>query len=378
MPAGPALVYGKVVFPLSHYSNVLGRYDPTSKLAPEVDLVPLGLGRTASRRHAMIRYRDGAFVIQDLGSRLGTFVNGEPLVDDEERPLHNGDTVTIGDVTLSMNVDREWPPGLIAEWQSHTETVGSTVAPPEPSLLAELPAALRDGQLKMYFQPQVALATEQVCSVEALVRWVHPVHGVVSPAKFVPQAEESGFIKHLTTFALMEGARQSRIWREAGADISVSVNVTVKDLEDETFPDRAGEAIAAGHAQPGDLLLEVTESGVMSRPAAIPAAMAAMRDAGLHFGIDDFGTGESSLSYLSELPVDEVKLDMAFAQRLDSRNESIVRGAVTIGHDLGLVVVAEGIEDQRTANRLRELGCDKGQGYFYGRPAEPDALDLRM
>jgi EAL domain-containing protein (putative c-di-GMP-specific phosphodiesterase class I) len=379
MAVGPALTFGKLVFPLARYTNLLGRYDPTSDTHPDIDLGPLGLGMAVSRRHTELRFSDGGFVARDLGGRLGTSVNGEPLDPEEERPLRDRDTITIGPVTLTLDLGCPWPSGLSAEWEA--EPIGganTTVFTSSGTLLlvGQLPQALRAGELALHYQPQVELATGEVHSVEALIRWRHPEQGMVSPARFVPPAEDSGFIRHLTTFAVAEGARQACAWRAAGTPISVSVNVSVRDLEDREFTARVIDAVKASGAQIGDLLLEVTESAVMAHVDDAMVVMGELREAGFRFGIDDFGAGESSLGYLSRLPVDEVKIDRAFSMDLTERNEAIVRGAITMAHDLGMITVAEGIEEAETAERLRELGCDKGQGYYFGHPAP--AADLKL
>jgi EAL domain-containing protein (putative c-di-GMP-specific phosphodiesterase class I) len=375
---GPALVYGKLVFPLARVHNVLGRYDPGSGEHPDIDLAPLGLGMSVSRRHAEVTYRDGAFAARDLGSRLGTSVNGEPLAASEERVLVDRDTLTIGPVTFTLDMTTPWPSGLTAEWEASYAKSSTTVFTSAGTVLlvGQLPAALRSGQLALHYQPQVRLDTGEVPSVEALIRWSHPDQGMVSPERFVGPAEDSGFIRNLTNFALAEGAAQSREWRAAGKELEVSINVSVRDLEDHQFVARVVETVEAAGADPADLLLEVTESAVMSNAEEAVAVMDKLCEAGFRFGIDDFGAGESSLGYLSRLPVNEVKIDRAFAFDLSPRNATIVKGATAMAHDLGLVVVAEGIEDQATADRLRDLGCDKGQGYHFGHPAPPEELGL--
>jgi EAL domain-containing protein (putative c-di-GMP-specific phosphodiesterase class I) len=378
MGTGPALVYGKLVFPLARYSNTLGRLDITTGTHPDIDLAPLGLGLSVSRRHTALEFVDGGFVVRDLGSRLGTSVNGEPLAPGVDRLLEDGDTLTIGAVTLTLDLAHVWPQGLSAEWEEEPTGPGTLMTPMGGTvqLLGQLPQALRAGELVMHYQPQAVLATGEIDSVEALIRWRHPEHGLVSPAKFVPSAEDTGFIRHLTTFALAAGAAQSRVWRDAGTPLSVSVNVSVRDLEDRHFLERVLDAVKAAGSEPEDLMLEVTESAVMAEPDVALAIMGSVRDAGFRFGIDDFGAGESSLGYLSRLPVDEVKIDQAFARDLTDRNLSIVRSSITMAHDLGLTVVAEGVETKEVAQQLRDLGCDKGQGWYFGHPVPAEELLL--
>lgn len=370
---------GSVVFPLSRYRNVLGRADPGSGHHPEIDLTHLGLGRTVSRRHTEVDYRDGDFLVQDLGGRLGTYVNGEPLAPGNERLLLPGDTVTIGPVTLTLVLDGPWPQGVVAEWRGETgaDTISaSTILDGELPLVGQLPQALGSGELTLHYQPQVVLATGEVRSVEALLRWEHPVQGMVSPDLFIPFAENTGFVRNLTTFAVRTAAEQSRAWRERGEDVIVGVNVSTRDLDDPTFADRVVDTIRETAARPGDVLLEVTESGVMADPEHATRTLQELRDAGFHLAIDDFGVGESSLGYLSRLPVHEVKLDRAFAMNLDARTETVVRRAIEMSHELGLRVVAEGVESEDAERTLRRLGCDKGQGYHFGRPVPAEELEL--
>ncbi|MBV9934737.1 MAG: FHA domain-containing protein, partial [Actinobacteria bacterium] len=184
MGTGPTLLYGKLVFPLARFVNTLGRVDKGTGVHPDIDLAPLGLGMSASRRHAEIEFADGRFVVRDLGSRLGTFVNGEPLTAGVERALDNGDTITIGAVTLLVDLEHTWPEGLTAEWDDVTTGPGTLVSSSGTvQLVGQLPHALAAGELVMHYQPQAVLATGEIESVEALIRWRHPELGLVSPAR---------------------------------------------------------------------------------------------------------------------------------------------------------------------------------------------------
>jgi EAL domain-containing protein (putative c-di-GMP-specific phosphodiesterase class I) len=377
MSKGPGLVVRKLVFPLARLSNVLGRTDRAAGIYPDVDLGPLGQGRAISRRHAEVNYRSGNLFIRDLGSRLGTYVNGEPLEDDAECALVDGDLVTIGEATLTFTESADWPDGVAAEWWAgeHTEEASdATLLPGMLPLIGQLPAGLRKGELLLYYQPQVVLETGAVESVEALIRWKHPYRGLVEPDAFIPSAEETGFIRSVTTFALREAAEAARTLQEEGADVSISLNVSVRDLEDPVFGDRAVLAAKSAGVPPQRLTLEVTESGVMSEPAAIAETLEGLKGLGFGICIDDFGTGQSSLSYLRRLPADEVKLDRSFSMNMTREDETIVRSAVRMAHDLGMTVCAEGVETKAVADRLRKLGCDRGQGFYFGRPAPRETI----
>ncbi|MGH3117754.1 MAG: EAL domain-containing protein, partial [Gaiellales bacterium] len=347
MSKGPGLVVRKLVFPLARLSNVLGRTDRAAGIYPDVDFGPLGQGRAISRRHAEVTYRSGNLFIRDLGSRLGTYVNGEPLDGDAECALVEGDLVTIGEATLTFTEDADWPDGVVAEWWAAEEIEAdsdATLLPGMLPLISQLPAGLRKGELVLYYQPQVVLQTGAVESVEALIRWKHPYRGLVEPDEFIPSAEETGFIRSVTTFALREAAEAARTLREEGAEISVGLNISVRDLEDPVFGERAVLAAKAAGITPDRLTLEVTESGVMSEPEATAETLGSLKELGFGICIDDFGTGQSSLSYLRRLPADEVKLDRSFSMNMTREDETIVGSAVRMAHDLGMTVCAEGVE----------------------------------
>jgi EAL domain-containing protein (putative c-di-GMP-specific phosphodiesterase class I) len=376
MGQGPGLVAGQIVFPLIRTNNVLGRTDRGSKSYPDIDISPLAGGTLISRRHAEIDHRDTEFFVRDLGSRLGTLVNGESL--ESERRLEEGDALTIGGLTLTFSRNCEWPDDLIAEWQGEGPRItASTSLPMELPLIAQLPLALQMGQLELHFQPQVLLETGTIPSVEALIRWEHPELGMISPDRYISLAEDTGFIRVLTSFAVKEAALAVEHWRANGVAVTVAVNLSVKDLEDPAFPDRLDEALSSTTARPMDLSLEVTEGAVMYNPGVAIATLEHLASKGFNVSIDDFGTGQSSLTYLKDLPAHEVKLDKSFSIGMTDREKQIVTSAVELAHGLGMSVIAEGVEDEASVTFLREIGCEKGQGYFFGRPTPKGSLDLQ-
>ncbi|BCY10239.1 bifunctional diguanylate cyclase/phosphodiesterase [Actinoplanes sp. L3-i22] len=239
------------------------------------------------------------------------------------------------------------------------------------SLLGDLRRGLDDdGQFTLHYQAKVRLDDGSVSGVEALARWHHPVKGPVSPGQFVPVLETTTLIHRFTERVLTIALRQSRDWLDAGRQVAIAVNVSTRSLLDETFPDRLAALLNAAGV-PGSLLcIEITEYTVMSDPATTIAALHRIRALGVKTSIDDFGTGYSSLAYLKLLPVDELKIDRAFVADMvtDPSSHALVASAVDLAHNLGLTVVAEGVEDAPTAEALRALRCDTAQGYHFARP----------
>jgi diguanylate cyclase (GGDEF)-like protein len=241
-------------------------------------------------------------------------------------------------------------------------------------LLGDLRRALQQqDQLHLHYQPKVGLHENQLCGVEALVRWQHPTRGNVPPDEFIPIAESTGLINRLTTLVLELAAGQARAWLDDGLEVPVAVNLSPRCLLDAGFVDRVRDLLAA-HRLPARLLrLEVTESAVMTNPALAMSILTSLHDLGIRLSIDDYGTGYSSMAYLKQLPVDELKVDRTFVMNMaTSDNDAVlVRGAIELGHNLGLSVVAEGVEKAEDVVALNEFGCDVAQGYHYARPMPP-------
>jgi EAL domain-containing protein (putative c-di-GMP-specific phosphodiesterase class I) len=234
--------------------------------------------------------------------------------------------------------------------------------------------AVEGGELHLVYQPKVTLASAATTAVEALIRWKHPLRGVVPPALFIPFAEHTGYIKVLTGWVLGEAIRQCGAWRRDGLDIHVSVNLSARDLMNRDLPEMI-EALLVQHDVPAHRIgLEITESGFMEDPAHAQKVLARLAGMGLQLSIDDYGTGYSSLSYLMKLPVNELKIDRSFVSRMseDSGLATIVRSTIELGHSLGLKVVAEGVEDPQGFALLRELNCDSAQGYYMSPPLPPE------
>jgi EAL domain-containing protein (putative c-di-GMP-specific phosphodiesterase class I)/GGDEF domain-containing protein len=240
-----------------------------------------------------------------------------------------------------------------------------TSRPENLSMLSELNAAIADNQFQLYLQPKVRMLDGTVHSAEALIRWFHPVRGMISPNQFIPFAEQTGKIRAITLWVLKEVAQLTKMMRDRGQALLISVNVSALDLHDEDFVVRIFNLIDSVGALPGDIRLEVTESSVMDDPETSLVTLHALKSAGFSLSIDDFGTGYSSLSYLQKMPVTEVKIDRSFVHRVRSESESaaLLDFIVALGHRLGLTVVAEGVETSHEWHLLKELGCDYVQGW---------------
>ncbi|BCY08166.1 hypothetical protein L3i22_032540 [Actinoplanes sp. L3-i22] len=233
-----------------------------------------------------------------------------------------------------------------------------------------------DGQLQLWYQPQVRLSDGQVTAVEALVRWQHPTHGLVMPATLLPVAERGGLETALTYHLLAVAARQAAAWRATGWSCRVSVNVSPGALGDDRFAETVQATIVAAGLPAELLCLELTETGIMADSGSALRTLRRISESGVAVSVDDFGTGFSSLLQLRDVPADELKIDRTFVRNLaeGTPDAIMVRSATDLGHNLGLQVVAEGVEDLATLTRLREIGCDFAQGYLLSHPVPPDDL----
>ncbi len=238
------------------------------------------------------------------------------------------------------------------------------------SLLGELQRAIEEDELILAFQPKLRLTDGALTGAEALLRWQHPARGLLPPAAFIPFAEQTGFIRKVTRWALRAGVHTAAEWARSGKPLPLSVNISADDLADPALADYVWQVLSASGLDPSLLTLELTESGFITDPERALARLEALRALGVGLSIDDFGTGYSSLSYLARMPVTELKIDRSFVIAIRERTEvaAIVRAAAEMAHCLGLSVVAEGIEDEPTAAMLAALGCDLGQGYLYAKP----------
>ncbi len=244
------------------------------------------------------------------------------------------------------------------------------------TLLNELRLGIARDELVLHFQPKVDLTAEpRTVGVEALVRWQHPTSGLLMPAQFMPEAEQSELIEPLTKWVLNEAVRQQHIWSEAGLDLTMAVNVSARSLTPHgDLPETVAMLTEKWGVAPGRLILEVTENAIIDTDMA--RVLESLHAMGEQLSIDDFGTGHSSLAYLQHLTVDEIKIDRSFVMNLPTVNcdALIVHSTIELAHSLGLTVVAEGVEDEAALKILIENGCDIGQGYFFSRPRPAQEL----
>jgi diguanylate cyclase (GGDEF)-like protein len=243
-------------------------------------------------------------------------------------------------------------------------------------LYGKLMRALNANHLSLVFQPQVDIVTGKLLGAEALARWHDPQEGWIAPTEFIPVAEQSGLIHALTHWVIRQSIAQCGQWHRAGLNIGISLNLSARCVDDPDLIPALSDAIKEAGAEPGWIVLELTESSFMDSPSKAMRLATQFHEMGFRISIDDFGTGYSSLSYLKNLPADELKIDRGFVMNLpeSAHDTVIVQSTIQLAHNLGMKVVAEGIETAATAFRLRELGCDIAQGYYYGKPMPPDAF----
>ena len=245
------------------------------------------------------------------------------------------------------------------------------------SLLGELRQAVEQDRLTLVYQPKLTLSGTPERAAEALLRWNHPEQGLIAPDKFVPFAEQTGYIKVLTRWVLDVAFRQCAEWRDRGLEIGVSVNISARDLHTADFLRGVTDLLHRHAVDATRICLEVTESAVMEDPAHALEVLHRLHEIGFQLAIDDFGTGYSSLAYLKRLPVHELKIDKSFVRGLvgDGDDAAIVRATIDLAHVMGLGVTAEGVEDEAVLKALRRLGCDRAQGYFISPPLKSEELE---
>jgi len=234
----------------------------------------------------------------------------------------------------------------------------------------DLLSAIRTNQLQLYYQPKINLRSGALCGTEVLLRWQHPESGMIMPNDFIAIAEQTGLIHEVTDWVLDKALEACAAWQSEGLTSGVSVNLSVLDLHNQRIMDSISRKLAKWGVSPESLILEITESAIMSDPVQVAANLAELDKMGVSLSIDDFGTGHSSFSYLKNLPVDEIKVDKSFIKELckDEKDEAIVRAIVVLGHNMQISTVAEGVEDGQTLKSLADLGCDIAQGYFIAKP----------
>jgi len=337
--------------------------DEFAVLLPEVSSVAAAVKVAGHLRAAL----DASFQVEgvhlDVQASIGVVLSGE-----------HGDDVN----TLLQRVD-------VAMYVAKSQDVGVSAydpavdghSPAKLALLGELRRAIEAGDLVLHYQPKISIRTGEVVGAEALVRWQQAERGLVFPDEFIPIAEHSGLIGPLTRTVLDAALAQARRWSDAGRPLPVSVNLSARSLLDETLPDQVGELLTRHGVPARALELEVTESAIMIEPARAQHLLQRLADLGVRISIDDFGVGYTSLAQLKNLPVSELKIDRSFVMTMteDHSNAVIVHGVVDLGHNLGLSIVAEGVETADALATLADFDCDIAQGYHVARPMTSDAFD---
>jgi diguanylate cyclase (GGDEF)-like protein len=336
--------------------------DEFAILLPDVD----GDDAGAVAAQKILRSLEAPFELQevklDVGASLGIAVYPRDGVD-ADTLLQRAD--------VAMYLAKESHSGF--EMYSNER---DSYSPDRLSLGAELRSAIENEELSLVFQPKVNLKTGLVDGFEALARWHHPRHGFVPPNEFIPLAEGTGLIKPMTTFVLSAALSRCAWLEEQGHHAKVSVNVSARSLLDCNFPTEVSRLLRRWGVNAASLGLEITESSIMADPDRSRDVLSELSEMGVSLSIDDFGTGYSSLSHLKRLPVDEIKIDRAFVMGMarDENDAVIVRSSIELGHNLGLQVVAEGVESHDDLDRLRGWGCDTAQGYYLSRPLAAERI----
>ncbi len=341
------------------------------------------VARLSGDEFAVLLERADAALAEQVAQRIAAAF-AEPLVLEEHKvdmgagigigrwPEHASDADTLlSRAEVAMYAAKRCATGPVAYDASIDAASAQTL-----SLLSELRHAVEHGELRLFLQPKLALDDGAIAGAEALVRWQHPQRGLVPPMQFIPFAEQTGFIRVLTMWVFEQAAREWLALHAEGLKLVLSVNLSTRDLLDQDLPAKF-DALLVKHRVPAEAFcLEITESAIMDDPQRALGTLNRLSALGFKLSIDDFGTGYSSLAYLKRLPVDELKIDKSFVMSMekDLDDAKIVRSTIDLAHNLGLTVVAEGVENARAWDLLRELDCDQAQGYHMGKPMPADAF----
>lgn len=244
-------------------------------------------------------------------------------------------------------------------------------------LVGSIRSAIDQDQFTLFYQLQKSLKTNKIEEVEALIRWNHPTLGLLGPDRFIPLCEHSGIMRHITNWVIRAACKQVRLWRDQGITLRVSINISATDLAIPTLLPTVVEALTTYQLVPSDIVLEITETAVVSDMETAAAVTATLSSIGIKLSIDDYGTGHTSLNYLRHLPISQIKIDKSFITGILSNTDDylIVQSTIQLAHELGYEVVAEGVETKDIHDLLLELGCDRIQGYYLSKPLPPSKID---
>jgi diguanylate cyclase (GGDEF)-like protein len=343
--------------------NLIRATDTVARLGgDEFAIVSPGAGDEAGAFALAERIRTG---LEAPFALAGLTVEVEASIGIALYPDHGADVEALirhADVAM-YNGKKTHQPMLYSQKDDH-------YSPGRLALVGELRRAIANGELVVHYQPRVELATGDVHAVEALVRWDHPERGLLSPGEFLPLAEHTGLIRPLTGYVLDAALADCASWSKDGLRPGVSANLSARDLLDADLPREVESLLTKHGVDPTLLEVEITENTILIDPERTRIVLERLRDLGVRLSIDDFGTGFSSLGQLKRLAVDVLKIDKSFVLNMehDDNDDVIVRSTIELGHNLGLRVVAEGVETQETWSRLAQLGCDTAQGFFISRP----------
>jgi len=349
-------------------------------------LVEMGQ-RLRSRADVVARLGGDEFAVLLTGATVEeTFEEGQALLKAIAKParLYEANVHVTGSIGIALlpehatTADDLLRHADVAMYAAKASDSGAELYRPEDGrathrrlqLAGDLHAAIEEHHFQVFYQPQVDASTGRLAGAEALLRWQHPEYGDVPPPEMIALAERTGLLRRLTDAILEDALHQRAVWAALGYTMSVSANITPRDLFDDDLPGVVQHLLATTETAPSDLTLEITESGVMSDPERCLAVLQSLAGLGVRIAVDDFGTGHSSLAYLERLPVHEVKIDKSFVQRMDAdaSDSTVVRSTIMLAHDLGLSVVAEGVESREAQARMAALGCEYVQGYVISRP----------
>ena len=340
------------------------------------------LARLGGDEFALLLPKADLALAQGLAQRI-TAAFEQPLVIDEHTVDLSAGLGLAGWPLHATDADALLNRAEIAMYAAKRRTAGAQVYDPAAdtgsaltlSLLSDLRRAVDNHELRMYLQPKIAITSGAVCGAEALVRWQHPLRGLVPPMEFIPFAEQTGFVRRLTLWIFDQAANQQAAMALLGVR-RISVNLSTRDLMDADLPDKLDAILRRHQAVADGFCLEITESAIMDDPQRAEATLNRLAERGFKLSIDDFGTGYSSLAYLRRLPVNELKIDKSFVMAMAHTpgDAMIVRSTIDLAHTLGLTVVAEGVENEAILTQLHELQCDEGQGFHMSKPLPVDAF----
>jgi diguanylate cyclase (GGDEF)-like protein len=344
-------------------SDTIARFggDEFLVLLPSVDLAV-----TTQLARKILRVLERPFVLEEKSFRIGASI-GIAIF-----PTHGADAESlIQRADEAMYAAKQTGNGyMVYVAESKPDSSGGL------ALIEDLRHAIDCGEMVLHYQPKVDLRTRRMIGVEALLRWQHPQHGLIPPDQFIPLVERAGLIRSLTSWVLQTALRQCSGWHRAGINLSVAVNLSAENLQDPQLPDQIGRLLGEVGLQGSSLELEITETSPMEDTAHIMDLITRLSGIGVRFLTDGFGTGGSSVAYLKKFLVNELKIHKSFISDMiiDEKNAMIVQYMVDLAHNLKLKVVADGVENQETWDRLVALGCDAAQGYFIGRPLPADKI----